>query len=294
MGPDDPVIIEAALNGVTPPRHNPAVPTTPEELAASALTCVTAGASIVHTHADNLGAPIEELTERYAACYRSVVHDRPDVILYPTTGLGATVADRYAHVRVLASERLIRQTFLDPGSVNLGGAGPDGLPPPLDYVYTNTFADTRYGFDLAAQHRLGPSIAVFEPGFLQVVLAYHDAGALPPGTLVKLYFAAGGYLTPGRALWGAPPIPEALDLYTAMLDDRPIAWAVAVVGGSLFDHPDLVRAALDRGAHLRVGLEDWADGPDNEQQVAQAVDLCGDAGRAVASTADAAALLGMG
>ena len=50
-----------------------------------------------------------------------------------------------------------------------------------------------------------------------MVLAYAEADALPPGSLVKLYFAAGGYITPGRALWGAPPIAEALDLYLAML-----------------------------------------------------------------------------
>ena len=91
----------------------------------------------------------------------------------------------------------------------------------------------------ASSTQLGPSIAIFEPGFLQVVLAYHEAGALPPGTLVKLYFAAGGYLTPGRPLWGVPPIPEALDLYLAMLGDSGIPWAVAVVGGD----------ALDRARH---------------------------------------------
>ena len=65
---------------------------------------------------------------------------------------------------------------------------------------------------------LGASIAIFEPGFLQVVLAYAREGALPPGTLVKFYFAGGGYLGGGEPLWGAPPILEALDLYLAMLD----------------------------------------------------------------------------
>ena len=81
----------------------------------------------------------------------------------------------------LASSGLIRASFLDPGSVNLGGVGADGLPPPMDYVYTNTFNDTRYGVDVCNRHALGPSVAVFEPGFLQVVLAYHEAGALPAG-----------------------------------------------------------------------------------------------------------------
>lgn len=286
-----PVIIEAALNGISNPRHNHAVPSAPDELASDAIACIDAGAAVVHTHADNLGAPVDALTQRYVECYRQVLDEHPDAILYPTVGFGSTVAERYAHVRALASTRLIAQTFVDPGSVNLGGAGPDGLPPPLEYVYTNTFADIRYGFDVAQLHRLGPSIAVFEPGFLQVVLAYYDAGALPAGTLVKLYFAAGGYLTPGRPLWGAPPITEALDLYTAMLAGRSIPWAVAIVGGSLFNHESLVVDALGRGAHLRVGLEDWPDGPTNREQVTRAVRLCEQAGRAAATRSETRSIL---
>ena len=35
-----PVIIEAALNGVTSRRRNPAVPVTPEELAVDAIECI--------------------------------------------------------------------------------------------------------------------------------------------------------------------------------------------------------------------------------------------------------------
>ncbi len=193
---------------------------------------------------------------------------------------------------MLASERLIRATFVDPGSVNLGGAGTDGLPPPIEYVYANTFADTRYAFDLAVRHQLGPSIAIFEPGFLQVVLAYHEAGALPPGTLVKLYFAAGGYLTRGRALWGVPPIPEGLDLYLAMLGDTGIPWAVAVIGGDAIDAP-ITRLALERGGHLRVGLEDDAEAADNLELVRRAAELCADVGRPVANLTDAETILAL-
>lgn len=288
-----PVIIEAALNGVTTRRHNPLAPVTADELASDAIACIDAGATIVHTHADNLGAPVAELTARYADCFRVVLDARPDALLYPTIGFGSTVAERFGHVGTLASEGLVHAAAVDPGSVNLGGAGPDGLPPSMEFVYTNPFADIRYAFDLAAQHRIGPSVAIFEPGFLQVVLAYFDAGALPPGTLVKFYFAAGGYLTRGRALWGAPPIAEALDLYLAMLGDRAVPWAIAVVGGSLFDHTELVADALRRGAHLRVGLEDWADGPANAEQVQRAAVLAQRAGRRVATAIETRALLGL-
>jgi uncharacterized protein (DUF849 family) len=288
----DPVIIEVALNGITSRRTNPTVPVSPDELTSAAIGCIDAGATIVHTHAHDLTAAPTDRTEEYARCYRAVLAERPDTVLYPTTGVGPTVAERYAHVGMLASERLIRATFVDPGSVNLGGVGSDGLPPPLEYVYTNTFADIRYAFDLAAQHRLGPSIALFEPGFLQVVLAYHEAGALPSGTLVKLYFAGGGYLTPGRALWGVPPIPEGLDLFLAMLGDTGIPWAIAVVGGDVLTSP-ITRLALERGGHLRVGLEDDPTAPDNVDLVRRAAELCAAAGRTVATAEECVKLLGL-
>jgi uncharacterized protein (DUF849 family) len=286
------VIIEAALNGITSRRHNPKVPVTADELATAAIACIDAGATVVHTHSSDPTAPAADRAQEYASCYHAVLAERPGTILYPTTGIGASVADRYAHVGMLASERVIRATFIDPGSVNLGGTGTDGLPPPLEYVYANTFADIRYAFDLARQHQLGPSIAIFEPGFLQVVLAYHEAGALPPGTLVKLYFAAGGYLTRGRPLWGVPPIAEGLDLYLAMLAGTDIPWAVAVVGGNALTAP-VTKLALERGGHLRVGLEDDAEAPDNAELVAGAAALCAEVGRPVATLAESETILGL-
>jgi 3-keto-5-aminohexanoate cleavage enzyme len=195
-------------------------------------------------------------------------------------------------VELLDDMGLIRAGFVDTGSVNLGGTGADGLPPRSSYVYTNTFADIAYKMDVCRQRGLGPSIAIFEPGFLRVVRAYSDAGALPAGTLVKFYFSAGGYLGGGEPLWGTPPIIEALDLYVAMLGDAEVPWAVAVLGGSVLDTP-IARAALERGGHLRVGLEDWDAGPANVEQTAAAAQLCRTVGRAVAGVADAGRVLGL-
>ena len=121
------------------------------------------------------------------------------------------------------------------------------------------------------------------------MLAYARQDALPPGTLVKFYFAGGGYLGGGDPLWGSPPIIEALDLFLAMFGDTPVEWAVAVLGGSLLDTP-IARAALERGGHLRVGIEDWDDGPANVEQVAAAVALCDEVGRPVATIPQTEAL----
>ncbi len=285
-----PVIIEAALNGVTNRVRNPHVPATTEDHTTDALACIDSGATVIHTHAPNLFASPQEAAEQYAASYRPIVERHPGVICYPTTGIGPTIDVRYGHIELLDDMGVIRAGFVDTGSVNLGGTGADGLPVEPGYVYTNTFADVAHKMHVCRERGLGPSVAVFEPGFLRVVLAYHAAGALPAGTLVKFYFSAGGYLGGGAPLWGAPPIIESLDMYLAMLGNAEIPWAVAVLGGGLIETP-VARAALERGGHLRVGIEDWDGGPSNAEQVAEVAKLCADVGRPVATIADAAAIL---
>lgn len=287
---DRPVILEVALNGVTSRHRNPNVPATVEEHAKDALACIDAGATIIHTHAPNLVVGAEEAAEQYATAFRPVVEQHPGIVCYPTVGFGETIEDRYRHVELLDDMGLVRQGAVDTGSVNLGGTGRDGLPPASEFVYTNTFATIVYEMQVCAARGLGPSVSIFEPGFLQVALAYARAGALPAGTLVKFYFAGGGYLGGGDPLWGAPPIIEALDLFLAMLGDTPVEWGVAVLGGSLLATP-IARAALERGGHLRVGIEDWDDGPANVEQVAAAVALCRDVGRPIATISQTEQLL---
>jgi uncharacterized protein (DUF849 family) len=288
--PEAPVIIEAALNGATSKRRNPVVPITPEEHARDGIACADAGASVIHTHTEHLAAPPEEAAEEYARAYRPIVDAHPRIICYATTGFGPTIEDRYRHVELLADTGLTRAAFCDTGSVMLGGTGPDGLPAGPGYLYKNDFADVAHKLRVCAERKLGPSIACFEPGFLRVVLAYHDAGKLPAGALVKFYFSGSGYVGGGAPLWGAPPILESLAMYLAMLGDRPLPWAVALLGGSILDTP-VARAALERGGHLRVGLEDWDDGPPNVEQVEAAAGLCTGVGRPVATIDEAAAIL---
>ena len=292
MTTEAPVILEVALNGVTSRHRNPHVPATVEEHTQDALACIALGATIIHTHAPQLVVGAEDAAAQYAAAFVPVVAAHPGVVCYPTVGFGDTIQDRYRHVELLHELGVVRQGAVDTGSVNLGGTGRDGLPPASEFVYTNTFASIAYEMNVCAARGLGPSVSIFEPGFLQVVLAYARAGALPAGTLVKFYFAGGGYLGGGDPLWGAPPIIEALDLFLAMLGDTPVEWAVAVLGGSLLDTP-IARAALERGGHLRVGIEDWDDGPANVDQVAAAVALCGELGRPIASIADTETLLAL-
>ena len=285
----DPVILEVALNGATPRERNPATPKQPDEVAADALRCLEAGATIVHTHTDTPLATPEEAAARYRAAYAPVLAERPDAILYPTINFGDDPETKYGHQRLLAREGLIRQGILDPGSVNLGGAAEDGLPGTA-FVYVNGADDIRLATAICREHGLGPSVAIFEPGYLRVILAARRAGTLPPGTLVKFYFSEGGYFGGGEPTYSAPPIPEALDLYLAMIRGTGLPWAVACLGGGILDTP-VARLALERGGHLRVGLEDHMDAASNLDEVERARALCAEVGRRLATVDETEALL---
>lgn len=293
MSPSGPLLIEAALNGITTPEQNPAAPREPDELAADALRCLEAGAAIVHTHSDRPMAPPEEGAARYLEAYEPILAERPDALLYPTVAAGASDPEaRFGHQRPLARAGAIRCGILDPGSVNLGAVAEDGWPTPIDYVYRNSPIDIRAMASICAECGLGPSVAIFEPGFLRVVLGAHAAGSLPPGVLVKLYFSAGGYLAGGAPIFSAPPIPEALEMYLAMLGDSGLPWAVAVLGGDLFETP-IARMAAERGGHLRVGLEDDMQAESNRVAVERACELAASVGRPIATPQETETLLGI-
>jgi uncharacterized protein (DUF849 family) len=289
----DPVVVEVAVNGVTRKERNPAVPVTPEEVAADTIRCLDAGATVVHTHPHSFGdgAPPDVVAERYAEAYRAVLAERPAAILYPTMSGGPGIANRWDHHRILAAEGLIRCGCLDPGSTNLSSFGPDGLPAATDFVYANSPNDVRYMMQGCADAGIGPSFAIYEPAFLRMVLGYHRAGTLPSGSLVKFYFSGDdGYLAPGYPTFSAPPIAEALALYRAMLAGTDLPWAVTVLGGDIVDTP-VARLALEQGGHIRVGLEDHADAPSNVACVERVVALAESVGRRAATGSEAAALL---
>ncbi len=292
-----PVIVEAAINGATPKARNPSVPIAPEEIAREAIACMQAGAAIVHNHIDDFSLGGAEAAERYLAGWRPVVRERSDAILYCTVALGGGVEARYSHVPPLAASGLMRMGVLDPGSVNLGSAGDDGLPGGFDFVYSHCYGDVRYVVAQLHECRLGPSISIFEPGFLRTALVYHRQGKLPRGAFVKLYFGGdASYLGGGASgvTFGLPPTRKALDAYLEMLDGCELPWAVAVIGGDVVES-GLARLALERGGHVRVGLEDYAGPrtPGNVELVREIAALATKVGRPLASPAEAARLLGL-
>jgi uncharacterized protein (DUF849 family) len=285
-----PCIIEVALNGTTTKDANPRVPRSPAEITADALACIEAGATIVHNHNDepmwtedgaHAAAP-------YLEAWRPILAEHPDVLLYATQasgGAGIAIETRWAHHVELARAGVARVGLVDPGSVSLGPLDEQGLPG-VDRVYVNTHADARYMVQRCAELGLAPSVSIFDPSFLRVALAFQRAGALPSGAMIKLYFG-------GELPFGLPPTPAGLDAYLAMLDGSGLQWLVAVLGGDVVGC-GLASLALERGGHVRVGLEDHAGErtPSNVELVEELTELVERSGRRVATANETRALLG--
>jgi 3-keto-5-aminohexanoate cleavage enzyme len=289
----DPLIIEAALNGGTPQSRNPNTPRTPDEIAVDALACLDAGATVIHTHIQGLKQTGDEASDAYIAGWKPVLEAKPDTIIYGTVAEGRDVETRFGHYRALADAGM-RMGAFDPGSVNLATQGPDGLPA-MSFVYQTSFKDIAGLAELLTQARLGPAIAIYEPGWLRATLAYEKAGRLPQGAFVKLYLAGDYNFLDGKKgdlTFGLPPTEKALDAYLEMMEGSALPWAASVIGGCVAK-TGVAKLAIERGGHVRVGLEDYGgeDKPSNAALVAEVVEIATACGRPIATSAQAAEIL---
>jgi len=290
-----PVIIEAALNGGTTVERNPNVPISSSELVDDALACIDAGASVIHTHAPDVTALPAQAAAQYLEHFLPILKQHPDILLYPTVVFDAKIEDRVGHLALLKEKSGLRIGLFEPGSGSFIGGDDFGMPLPIDHVYTNSPAEIAYMADICIQYHLGASMVIFEPGFLRHALAYYYAGRLPQGTFARLTFCGESSYRGGDAvdyLSGMPATTWALDTYLNMLGDVPIPWAVSVMSGDLLEG-DLAGHALERGGHLRVGLEDYAGPgqPSNVELVKRAVALVHESGRRVSTAVETATIL---
>lgn len=290
-----PLIIEASINGATKPWRNRNVPIGPDAICADAMACLAAGASVIHAHNSDFRLAGRAAADDYLDAFGPLAAQRSDLLWYPTTCAAPDAAARMEHVALIAASVPQRLASLDPGSTNLGAPDADGLPRGMAYV--NTYDDIRVSMDLCRDLRLGAALSIYEPGFLQTTLAYHRAGRLPLGSIVKLYFGGDwGVTAKGRGVtFGLPPTPSGLQAYLDMLDGTPLPWSVSVWGGDLAS-TSIARLAIESGGHVNVGLEPHYDPdhmPTNAELVSQIVDLAEQIGRPIASPTQAAEILAL-
>ncbi|BBY57234.1 3-keto-5-aminohexanoate cleavage protein [Mycolicibacterium sarraceniae] len=118
-----------------------------------------------------------------------------------------------------------------------------------------------------------------------------DCGRMVGGRTRSTPATERGYL---GAPFGLPPTGPVFDAQLELLDGCDVPWAVSDVGGDLCAS-DIAIRALERSGNLHVGLEFYAGErtPTNVELVSEAVSLCHQVGRAVATPDQAASLLGV-
>ena len=272
--------IEAALNGPWGRDRQPGIPVSVEEIVADGLAAAASGAAILHLHAyDAATGRQRDDWETYARIIEGI-RARSDALVYPTIPLaGSAYADkaggpaaRFAHAEELARRGLIEIAVVDPGSVDFLRFDEADRPGAAGFVYRNEPEEVRAGLQLCARHSVRPGYAIYEPGFTRLGAALAQA---TPGVPTPLY----RFMFSDEFAWGFPPRAHYLDAHLALLTEAApgAPWMVAGLG---VDVGPLIAAAVERGGHVRVGLEDapWGSALSNQAWVeaaAQAVRAAG-------------------
>lgn len=224
------VIITAALTGpIATKKDNPALPTTPAEIAESALAAYEAGAAIVHVHlrdADGLPTADLDVARTTVAAIRDAC---PHVIIQLSTGAGLEVPyeDRMRIVEArpaMATLNTCTMTF---------GTGEFRNPP----LQMRRLA--------ARMLELGvkPELEVYDTGHLDMALALLDEGLLAEPLQVSFVMGVRGGMS-------ADP-----SLLSHLVDRLPLGTNWQVIGVGRANLP-MTTIGLAMGGNARTGLED--------------------------------------
>jgi 3-keto-5-aminohexanoate cleavage enzyme len=284
------VFIECALNGAWTRERQPAIPVTRDAIISDGIAAAKAGAAIIHLHAyDETTGRQKDDYDLYAPLIEGI-RAKCDAIVYPTlpiTGSGyagelRSAKERYMHLEKLAQNGLAEWGVIDPGSavftrfdeIARGEAG---------YTYYNPDDHFYEGMRIGAQYGVRPSYAIYEAGCTRLGAAKAKQSPRVPVPVYRFMFAE-------EFCFGFPPKAAYLDTHLALLAqyDPGAPWMVAGLG---VDVRPLIAPAVERGGHIRVGLEDrpWGVAETNRGLVEEAVRLVQAAGGDVATAADARA-----
>jgi uncharacterized protein (DUF849 family) len=270
---------------------NPAVPVTPEQIAASSVEAAAAGASIIHIHvrnratgrASNDPSLFSEVVDR-------IRESGCDAILNLSTGRGA----RYVPADHDPLEAAEGSTLRDPIArvQHVLGTRPEICS--LDIVTMN-----RQGFVTmnTPEHCARMAAAIFDAGVLPELEVF-DAGHME----LTLDMIRNGQLArPGffqfclGIKWGMPANAESVLYLRSMLPQNAV-WSAFAIGSEEFP---MVALAAVTGGHVRVGLEDnlYIDrgelASSNAVLVERAVTIIQSVGHEVATPTEARKTLGL-
>lgn len=275
MTPPSGTLITVAPTGAELAKADlPQLPTTLEELVATAVACEAAGASLIHLHIrDDEHRPTLDAGRLSAAV--EALREATDLVVQLSTG--GSVHDPLA-TRLTVLEAGPDSCSLTCGTTNFG-----------DDVFLNPWSLMSDLYVQAQEREVVPEFELFDLGHAWSLRRLIDAHGLPFGGKVHVDFVTG---VPG----GMPGTPEALYAGVQALPAEVTSWSATGIGRA---HLPIMAAALAGGGHLRVGMEDnimFARGQQvqhNSELVARAADLAATMQRPAMSTAAARELLGI-
>lgn len=223
--------LQACLNGTRARRHHPAVPLTPDELAADAAAVVRAGATGVHVHPRDATGRESLAAEDIGAAVAAVRDAVPGHAISVSTGLWITRRDVDERARLVAG----------------WAALPEDRRPDLASVNVSEQGWARVWGELDGAG-IGVEAGVWSVADLDALLA---AGLERTATRVLVELID---LPPEVAL---PRAEEILDRLAAEVPELP----VLLHGEGPATWPVLALARR-RGLASRIGLEDVLTGPD--------------------------------
>jgi uncharacterized protein (DUF849 family) len=262
LSPDEPVVIEAALNGGRDRAECPAVPYTAAEIAAEARRCADAGATVFHVHARAADDGWTADPARYAEVVSALRQAAPE-------GLVSITSLRPEGVAVDAVLDLLAALATDPAttpdliSVNLGHivawepvAGSGFRRRTVHYP--NAYEDIVRVLVSCRERGIWPELGIMDLGFVSNAVALRDDGALPerPWCLLELDSPAYGV---GPQV--APATVANYEAVAAPLREHLPEARRAAHGQGIAGYAVIARA-LAEGAHVRVGFEDAVLLPD--------------------------------
>jgi uncharacterized protein (DUF849 family) len=282
-------VLTCALTGVlTDPKQHP-VPVTPEQMAREAKAAFDAGAAIMHVHfrdqAPGQGhlpswepaVAVEIMDAIKAAC--------PGVILNQSTGTrGADISGPLACLKAVKPEI----AACNAGSLNYLKVKADGSwawPPRL---FDNPVDKVRAYLEAMAATSTKPEFECFDTGIVRCVEMYVRNGMVRG---VPQYNFVMGVES------GMPADPDLLPILRKLIIAG-AAWQVTAIGRAPIWA--LHTRAAELGGHLRTGLEDTFYLPDgrkvrsNGELVATLANCARQAGREIASPAEARQIMGLG
>ncbi|GAA1705529.1 3-keto-5-aminohexanoate cleavage protein [Kribbella yunnanensis] len=209
----------------------PALPTTLDELVETAKRCEAAGAAMIHLHIrDGEHRPtldLSRLTEAVGAV-------RANTALIVQLSSGGAVTDPYENrLRVLDAEP--DSCSLTMGTVNFG-----------DDVFMNPWPFVTELYQLSQEREIVPEFELFDLGHVAALHRLLDKFGLPYGGRVHCDLVMG---VPG----GMPGTADALVAAVNALPPAVTSWSATGIGRTSIT---VALAALSKGGHLRVGMED--------------------------------------